>query len=197
MRRLLRNKQRGQITPFALFALIVFVGTVALVIDAGIFFVTQRDLQNAADAAALAAVWYAPVCGTNLTDGVVTPHPDCMASAPSAPPALPGWSCSGLQPADCVANATAQVNLGYAGALCQPIYPPPSPPRTAIVGGVTSYIMTVECDAPFWFARVFPEIPAKIHIRAFARAAIGYESPTGVSGTPIGGDYHIVSRLVT
>jgi Putative Flp pilus-assembly TadE/G-like len=192
----LKHRQRAQITPLALYAMLVLVGALSLVVDAGVFFVTQRQLQTAVDAAALAAVWYHPVCD-------FLSSPDCQ-TTPGPPPNLPpppaGWTpCDAAgHYADCVADAVLQENVGYSGALCRNLAPVPTG-RTDIVivngQAVNYYIMIVDCDAPYWFARVFPEIPATVHLRAFARATIGYPTTTGVSPTNNG--QPIASRLVT
>jgi Putative Flp pilus-assembly TadE/G-like len=201
----LKHRQRAQITPLALYAALVLVGALSLVVDAGVFFVTQRQLQTAVDAAALAAVWYHPVCDyLGSSDCQVVPP----APAPSLPAPPPGWpACDRANKfADCVAYAVLQENLGYTGALCRNLAPNPDG-HTDIVSvtingqpvSMNYYIMTVDCDAPYWFARVFPSIPATAHIRAFARATIGFPTPTGVapaySGPPP--TPAIVSRLVS
>ena len=201
----LKHRQRAQITPLALYAALVLVGALSLVVDAGVFFVTQRQLQTAVDAAALAAVWYSPVCNYLGSSDcqVVPPGP-----APALPAPPPNWPpCDPtFHFADCVANAVLQQNLGYTGALCRDLAPNPTG-RTDIVtvtiGGqpvsMNYYIMTVDCDAPYWFARVFPGIPATAHIRAFARATIGFPTPTGVAPTYSGPPPTppLVSRLVS
>jgi putative Flp pilus-assembly TadE/G-like protein len=191
----LKHRQQAQITPLALFATLVLVGALALVVDAGVFFVTQRQLQTAVDAAALAAVWYSPVCSYLGTS-------DCQTTRPAVP--TPQWPCATT--ADCVANAVLQQNLGYTGALCRDLAPNPTG-RTDIVTvtvngqqvSMNYYILTVDCDAPYWFARVFPSIPATAHIRAYARATIGFPTPTGVAPTYSGPPPTppLVSRLVS
>ena len=190
-----KHRQRAQITPLALFATLVLVGALSLVVDAGVFFVTQRQLQTAVDAAALAAVWYSPVCSYLGTS-------DCQTTQPAVP--TPRWPCATT--ADCVANAVLQQNLGYTGALCRDLAPNPTG-RTDIVSVIVNgqqvsmnyYILTVDCDAPYWFARVFPSIPATAHIRAYARATIGFPTPTGVAPTYSGPPPTppLVSRLVS
>ena len=183
----MKHRHRAQITPLALYAMLVLVGALSLVVDAGVFFVTQRQLQTAVDAAALAAVWYPPMCVT---------LPGCETAQPPLPSPPAGWTCTTI--ADCVANAVLQDNLAYTGALCRNLAPVPTG-RTDVVNvngqGVNYYIMTVDCDAPYWFARVFPSIPATVHLRAFARATIGYPTTTGVSPTNNG--QPIASRLVS
>ena len=62
---------------------------------------------------------------------------------------------------------------------------------------MTYYILTVDCEAPYWFARIFPSIPATMQIQTFARATIGFATPTGVSPTDASGTNHLISRLVT
>jgi hypothetical protein len=188
-----RHRQRAQITPLALYAMLILVGTLSLVVDAGVFFVTQRQLQTAVDAAALAAVWYTPVC-----DSLDPLHVSgCQASLPTLPTPPAGWACT--TKADCLANAVLQQNVGYSGALCRDIAPAPTGRTDTPGNGLTYYIMTVDCDAPYWFARVFPSIPATAHIRAFARATIGFPTPTGVAPTYSGPPPTppIVSRLVS
>jgi hypothetical protein len=156
-----------------------------------VFFVTQRQLQTAVDAAALAAVWYAPVC-----DSLDPAHTgDCLGTKPALPTPPAEWPVC-MNPADCVANAVLQQNLAYTGALCRDLTPVPDG-RTQAIGSLTYYIMTIDCDAPYWFARIFPGIPATTHIRAFARATIGYGTPTGVSPTPPTPPGTLVSRLVS
>ena len=194
----LKHRQPAQITPLALYAMLILVGALSLVVDAGVFFVTQRQLQTAVDAAALAAVWYHPVCDSlgSSQCQVVPPGP-----APALPTPPPGWpACDpATKFADCVANAVLQENLGYTGALCRDLAPAPTGRTDAPGNGLTYYIMTVDCDAPYWFARVFPSIPATAHIRAFARATIGFTTPTGVAPTYSGPPPTppIVSRLVS
>ena len=187
----LRHRQRAQITPLALYAVFVLVGAMSLVIDAGVFFVTQRQLQTAVDAAALAAVWYHPVCDyLNSSDCQITPGPPPTLPAPPA-----GWpACDRANLlADCVGYAVLQENLGFSGALCRNLAPVPNGHYDPI-NGQNYYIMTVDCDAPYWFARIFPSIPATVHLRAFARATIGYPTSTGVSTSGTG---HLASRLVS
>src|ERR1700738_4803833 len=62
MRRSIRHRQSGQTIVLAAVAMVAVVGALAMVIDAGIFFVVQRQLQTAADAGALAGAWHDPVC---------------------------------------------------------------------------------------------------------------------------------------
>jgi hypothetical protein len=156
--------------------MIICVGAVALVVDAGVFFVTQRQMQTAADAAALAAANYLPVCQSV--------DPNCDTRPPVPLPTL-GWTptdCPNTH-ADCAADAVAVANLGYAGKLCLNMRPDPGP-RVSSGNGMTFYIMTLNCDAPYWFARIFPAIPAVLHIKVHAVSTWGWRTATGDAGPP-------------
>lgn len=50
------NRRTGAIVPFVAILLVALLGLVALVIDYGIILVSQQELQNAADAAAVATI---------------------------------------------------------------------------------------------------------------------------------------------
>src|SRR5438105_833397 len=63
--RSLRRRQPGQAIALVAVALIAIVGAVGFVIDIGFFLEGRRELQNAADSAALAGVIYLPNCVTN------------------------------------------------------------------------------------------------------------------------------------
>jgi Flp pilus assembly protein TadG len=78
--RFIGGRQPAQAIAFAAVALIAMVGAVGFVIDIGFFLEGRRELQNAADSAALAGVIYLPNCvtdtggpcgaGANATDAV-------------------------------------------------------------------------------------------------------------------------------
>src|SRR6266851_622241 len=97
----------------AALATAAMIGALSMVVDAGVYFVIQRQMQNAADAAALAAVWYGPACET-----VDLPHSfGCQAAASHPQPS----NCTVvIEYAPCTA-ATDQViaNWGVALSLCQ------------------------------------------------------------------------------
>jgi hypothetical protein len=177
-----RHRQRAQITPFALFAALILTGAVAMVVDAGVFFVTQRQIQTATDAAALAAAW--------KVDNVC-PFPGCDSNVP------PG--CTGRHAADCEADIFAYANLGYTAKLCSSVNLLPDAnrrplPNPVLPSGLRYYEMEISCDAPYWFARVFPGIPATMKISAKAIATVGYRDANGnASGTPSAGP--LIGRL--
>ena len=189
----MRHRQRAQITPLVLFAVIILIGAVALVIDAGVFFVTQRQLQTAVDAAVLEAAWYSPACDPTLLHGGTD---GCQISAASLPPTT--WSCTDSPPAQCVANAVLQKNLGFIGQLCGGT---PNPPNVSVnaygTTGLSEYTIGITCTAPYWFANIFPNMPT-MQISAKAAAAVGYANPTNtdLAQTPTTPTSKLMSRLL-
>jgi hypothetical protein len=195
----LRSRSKGQAIVFAALGMVALVGASAMVIDLGIFFVIQRSMQNAADTAALAAVWYDPVCepaaqgvgGCQPTGSWVSQHPippgDSCASRPYTP--------SDREPC-AVAKAYANRNLDLVAGLCSGPYgnaaPPtvssyPADPYHLISGGaiVHIYIVTIDCYAPYWFGHIFPNLPLSHHIATNAAATIGWRGPNGdLASTP-------------
>ena len=180
----LRRRQPAQITALALYAMLVLTGALALVVDAGVFFVTQRQLQTAVDAAALAAVWYSPVC----TYGPRIVRLRRRQQLPSCGVAHPGTD------ADCVANAVLQQNLGFFGrAVSHPGARTDWPNRRC--GGSDQLHHDRRLRSALLVRPRFPRVPATVHLTVFARATIGYPTPTGVTAVPNG--FPLVSRLLT
>jgi hypothetical protein len=208
----MRRRQRAQIAPFAVFAMLILTGAVALVVDAGIFFVTKQQLQNAVDAAALAAVWYDNICDP-ITFGTRDPtNPGgCEPRSRPAPP-----SCAVSQyviklpkgvpdDADCAADRWAEANMGYVGKLCTQIefirYGKRRTTPVRLPNTLAYYQMEINCEAPYWFARVFPSIPATTTITAHASATVGFATSTGEAsarrppGPSLTGMPQLVARL--
>lgn len=65
-----RNHERGAVLVFVSFTLVVLFGIAALAVDLGQLFWTRRQLQNAADAATLAAVEFLPATSTARSEAV-------------------------------------------------------------------------------------------------------------------------------
>jgi hypothetical protein len=189
---MIRHRQRGQIIPLAMFGVIVAIGAVALVVDAGVFLVTERQLQTAVDAAALEAAWYMPACDPGVLIGGSS---GCQISRPILPPTIPASWGSCADPAQCAAFAVLQENMGFAGPLCGGT---PQPPNTAVKAygssGLSEYAVSVTCTAPYWFANIFPDMPT-MNVSAKAAATVGFPNTTNtdVTSTPNG---HLMSRLV-
>jgi hypothetical protein len=172
----------------ALVGMVSMLGAVSMVIDAGVYFVLQRQLQNAADAAALSAVWYDPACvsanwGDYGCQSVNAPSAQECSQAPNN--AYDARPCT-------AAVDTMKANWSQALALCAgpnlpngtiPVnistHPGLPPNQSLIVPSVTPYVVTLSCDAPHWFARVLPGVKLTMTINASAAAALGWLGPNG------------------
>jgi uncharacterized membrane protein len=157
MRPRTRHGASGQTIVIAAIAMVAVVGGLAMVIDAGMFFVIQRQLQSAADAGALAGAWYQPIC--------LTP-PGCRLSPPTA-----------QSVAQSVARANAETIKGLCGGNIS-VPPPASGTPLNLPRNVNAIVVTVECDAPYTFGRILGLTTPK-HISASAAAAIGDRDANG------------------
>ncbi len=210
----MRRRQPAQTAVLAAVAMTCLIGALSMVIDAGVYFVIQRELQNAADAAALAAVWYGPACFETLpgwqTAGCqnhasLTPVPECQT-------AEHGPSPGNDDPAPCTAAVQmTQANWGVALSLCSgpstgstvPIvidtHPGIPPAGAENVPNVTPYVVTLSCDAPHWFAHILPGVGLSMQIGASSSAALGWLGPSGQlqgGNTPPNPPQPLVARLL-
>jgi hypothetical protein len=175
-----QHRQPAQTFVIAALAMTSMLGAVSLVIDAGIYFVIQHQLQNAADAAALDAVWFFPACAQSMEPS------GCQASYPGATP--PQCTVFGdLNPCS-AAVYTTQANWSAALSLCQgpnlpagsiPIDISTGPGQLLNVPGVQPYVVTLSCDAPHWFGRVLPGVNLTMRISVSSVAALGWMGPSG------------------
>jgi hypothetical protein len=181
----MRRRQPAQVFVMAALATTAMIGTLSMVVDAGVYFVIQRQLQNAADAAALAAVWYVPACFNQSA----WQNAGCQATAPT--PTAPGCPPP-LFPSDTgpCTQAWNQLlaNQSVALSLCAgpnlpagtiPITMESHPGPVLVVPAVSTYVVTFYCDAPHWFARIFPSVALTMHISVSASAALGWLGPNG------------------
>jgi uncharacterized membrane protein len=166
----------------AVLAMVSMLGAASMVIDWGIYLVLQHQLQNAADAAALDAVWYYPACNNATT----WTQAGCQTSSSYPAPAQCTAPGNAL-PCTAAVNA-AKANLGMGLSLCQgPNLPSGSIPVNIAAGpgqrlnlpGVGTYVVTLSCNAPHWFARVLPGVDLSATISASSAAAIGWLGPNG------------------
>lgn len=151
------RRARAQALPLAAMAMIAMVGGLAMVVDTGMFLVIQRQLQSAADAAALAAAWYPNVCPA-VADG-----------------------CHPTGDATLVAQQIAHANADALAAMCQDGVKVPSVQVGARLNrpiDANTVIVSVSCDASYSFGRILPIVPTK-HIEVSAAAAIGSYGPNG------------------
>jgi hypothetical protein len=151
MRGALRHRQRAQSIAFAAVGMVAIVGGLAIVVDAGIFLVVQRQLQTAADAGALAGAWHDPICpGTS---------PGCLGPPNSA---------------STFAVNVAQANGDTVKQLCGGVVTvdPPATGTTLIrPANVNTIVVTVKCQAGYSFGRILG-LDRKL-VTASAAAAIG------------------------
>jgi Flp pilus assembly protein TadG len=168
------------------------IGALSMVVDAGVYFVIKAQLQNAADAAALAAVWYDPSCDSSSTAwGPAGCQPVPAVVAPTCPPP------SDAQDKGPCTAATNEVNAnrGVALSLCAgpnlatgaiPVKVDVYPSTTTVsTPPIRPYVVTLSCDAPHWFAHILPNVLPTMHINANAAAVLGWLQPNGgVIGGP-------------
>jgi uncharacterized membrane protein len=150
MRHLAGHRSRGQTFSLAAVGMVAVIGALAMVVDAGIFFVIQRQFQSAADAGALAGAWYQPVC--------VTTDVGCLSS----------------RDASDVAREVATANAAFVTHMCTTPLPPPTVStgtRLNLPARVNAIVVTVECDAAYSFGGILGLRATKIS--ASSAASIG------------------------
>jgi hypothetical protein len=204
-----RHRQPAQTFVMAALATAAMIGALSMVVDAGVYFVIKRQLQTAADAAALAAVWYGPPCETTLDPN----HSfGCQLDTPHLPPPsnCPGVAADRYYVPCTAATDQVQANWGVALSLCQGPTDLPSGgikvvinahPGALIVPSVNTYVVSLSCTAPHWFARILPHVLPTQTIGADAVATIGWRDPS--NGQVLGGLYPtgtppgpLISRLI-
>jgi len=156
--RIIRHRCSGQTFSIAAVAMVAMVGALAMVIDAGIFFVIQRRLQTAADSAALAGAWYDPVC----------PYPTGGGPEP----------CEGPRSAVDVATEVAQQNADQLRPLCGgsiTVDPPQTGTPLNRPQNVNWLVVTVKCTAGYSFGQILGL--RTVLISRSAAAAIGDRDP--------------------
>jgi hypothetical protein len=161
---MLRGRQRGQAIGLAAVAMVAMVALLAYVIDAGMFFMIRRELQNTADTAALAGAAYLYPPGPALP---VIP-PGCVELATVM------WGLTNPQQINSaeVACAYARRNAPAARSLCVN-YVQMDRPSFGTWPGHPSLAMTVavHCEAMYSFGRILT-LQSKT-IGAHATGAIG------------------------
>jgi len=186
------HRQRAQTMTIAVLAMTSMIGALSMVIDAGVYFVIQRQLQNAADAAALAAVWYDPSCdstdpGWQAAGCQPTPAQIASGCPPPADPPDKGPCTAAVN--EVLANQSVALSLCAGPNLPAGQIPVNIDvyPSTQVVSTppIRPYIVTVSCDAPHWFGRIFSSISLTMHINASSAAALGWlQTNGGIIGGP-------------
>jgi hypothetical protein len=171
----------------AVVSMVTMLGALSMVVDAGVYFVVKAQLQNAADAAALAAVWYAPACPSAWqSEGCQASYPNWDQTNCPDSPSGNKWPCTAAE--DVVsANSSVALSLCSGPKLPSSTIPvtisahPGVPPGfgNLVVPSVTPYVVTLDCQAPHWFARFVPGVNLTMNINANATAALGWRGPSG------------------
>ncbi len=167
----MRRREPAQAMGLAAVSIVSIVAIMAFVIDASTFFVIRRELQNAADAGALAGAMYlAPDASTTLP---VVGTPDCSLIGDHAiPPAIDNHIA--VQ----VACHYAQMNFGQASRLCNT----PAHLKDAYTRVLPPYnivVLEVACDAQFSFGRII-----NLRDREVSAYAVGASGTWDYSLTP-------------
>lgn len=189
MSKQLRHKQRSQIIVIAPIALLAFAGMLGVVVEIGLSKLIQSEMQNAADAAALASVWYGPDAPCSSSDNRCA-----IDNAQVTTAALPDNSPSAA--ANKVARDYVQANGQLATTLCgAPLDVSPQPGNLK-VPRVNAITVVVSCQAGFFGAQLFGLLPREIW--AAGTAAIGSDDATGniVAPRSPGPGEKFVGRLV-
>jgi hypothetical protein len=159
MRHPMQRRVRAQVFAITAVVMVAMVGALAMVIDAGMFFVIQRNFQSAADAGALAGAWHDPIC-------------------PS-----PGLGCDFSRDAKDVAHDVALANAASMASLCgSPVevsIPQPGT-RINVPANVNVLVVTVQCKAGYSLGRIFNLTP--FDISASSAAGIGERTVTREMG---------------
>ncbi len=187
MRKHPRHKQQGQIIVAVPIALLAFIGMVTLVVDIGTVKLLQSEMQNAADAAALAGVWYDPVCPLSYTTCASDNAAMVAAAAAQTPRAMA---------AEKVAIDYASVHNGALLKILCGSQPDVSPQnKTLNVPRVNALTVVIHCQAGFLSGSVLGVGP--IDIWATGTAAIGEDIGNKVMGNwPTQPSLTLVGRLV-
>jgi hypothetical protein len=153
----LRHRQRAQVVTLFPALVLFMIASIAIAVDLVVFNLVRSELQKATDAAALAAVRYAPAC----------PDVDlrCLRLVPEPSTSPPDPACTIADPvpdhqSSCtVATSYFGYNAALASALCQP-----APTTRTYVGsapggagnvGRNIVTVTATCDAWYLTGRVF------------------------------------------
>jgi hypothetical protein len=133
-------------------AIIACIGILGLVLDVGVFRLIDSELENAADAAALAAAWYPPVC---------------PAIDPRCPPDTTNES------AQSIAATVGNANLGLASKLCADVPAIQVNPGLIQDPDISAVSVIYTCQAPFLAGAVLPGNGGTTTITRWATAGVG------------------------
>jgi hypothetical protein len=172
--RMMRRREPSQVMALAAVAMVSIVAILAFVIDASSFFVIRRELQNAADAGALAGALYLSPYATPMppVDSFCSAsNPTCCSSQRDpSPPLAPYRNDDGVRAACYYVNR----NLGQASRLCNTLASFRDAYTKNELGSTGPYhvlVVEVLCDAQYSFGRILNLSDRTVS--AYAIAAIG------------------------
>jgi hypothetical protein len=174
-------------------AVIMCIGILGLVLDIGIFRVIDSEFENAADAAALAAAWYDPVCPVVNQAGPpsLPQDPRCMTNPDNTQDSAAG-----------IATRVATANLGLASKLCAgpPTISLPqidNPPSLWIQSPTARAVsVVITCNAPYLAGAVLQVNGGNTQITRWATAALGSMQQDGTFAYHAGDSTPLVTSLV-
>jgi uncharacterized membrane protein len=179
--RRLTGKQRGQVALITPIAVIACIGILGLILDIGIFRLIDSELENAADAAALAAAWYDPVCpvldsrcATDNTAGFATPKAREMAKH--------NLHVAAALCGDDPPNKDANIQVQTSNQIHNP-----SAPAVSVI---------ISCKAPYLAGAVL-RLSGDSQIIRWATAAIGDKQPDGSLGNYTLGGSALIAALIS
>jgi hypothetical protein len=164
-----RRGERGQILPLTAVIMVAMVGMLAIALDTGFFLMTRRELQNAADAAALAGVVELPADPT-AAHTIAAGYANRNTTGDTAAPGATSPPSSSYVLTDPPADASR-----IAGRVCEE-----GTLRTEVVdktrgltGGGYVFVLevTVHCKVQYSFGRILNL--ARADVSATGIAAIG------------------------
>ena len=154
------HRHRGQIIVIAPVAILAFVGMLGMVVDLAFFQLLRSEMQNAADAAALASVRYDPICPYAPPDYLSCASDNAANKAPTVARDYAGDP------------ASARYNGSLVRTLCASspvVSPQPGVLRRPAVAPAMTVVIT--CEAGWFGARLFGLGPIEIWVTS--TAAIG------------------------
>lgn len=169
MKSVCRRRQRGQAIGIAAVAMVAMVSFLAFVVDAGMFFMIHRELQNTADAAALAGATFLELPSKNpppTGEPLKTPAPTSQCSGTFG--GLTGNALSAAR----VACKYGFRNAVTAGKLCLGPVQMDNPTFGTWHDVSPTLVVTFHCEAGYSFGRIISGLTDRT-ISASAEAALG------------------------
>jgi len=178
-------------------AVIMCIGVLGLVLDVGIFRLIDREFENAAAAAALAAAWYDPVCPVPTNPQFLGPDTRCTTNKSDGTPRPDNtYQPQPNDTATQVAVDIANRNLGLAKKLCSDV--PTIQVNTGSIQNPSANAVSViiSCHAPFLAGAILRAGDGGTLTR-WATAAIGSVQTNGTFAFVPTQDKELLATLVS